>query len=543
MELIAAFLPGKERVLFDSTPVLYSGLLTVVFFIVFFFDKENSKKSKTAFGIIIAFLVISFFVKPLYFALHMFNNPDGYMGRYAFLISFIMCLIAVIESDNIINKLKKGRVIVYFAFICMIVELIYSAFCMSKSYQKDDIAYYNYSKEEATQVASILNETDDDVYRILYLNSDNINLSCLYDFMYLSSYSSAGSNKQYSLLNNLGFARSANLLREFGSTDIIRSLFDVKYIVTGADLTEKTNLSFEKNDNCLAIGYMVKDYIKDADLEEGNVFENINSLIYGISGMENAFKLVDDTTVVPVNLAINMDDGYLTLVKENEDAYARFVAIAPKNKKVYSYFDNIYESNVWGLSPRIVSKADNIRYRKFESHCSDPHILLMDEAEDFYYNDIVFDDYSDKEVSFDNILFYYCDNDLSYEIYNEVKDNQFLVEEFEDGYVKGKVKATKDKNILFFTIPYENGWNVYVDGNKENIIPLVDENFIGVELEEGEHTIELKFNAPLSNLGLCLTIVEIILLIIQIIFFRKEIWQIVQAFWFKFIKIISTFTL
>ena len=67
------------------------------------------------------------------------------------------------------------------------------------------------------------------------------------------------------------------------------------------------------------------------------------------------------------------------------------------------------------------------------------------------------------------------------------------------------------------TIPYDDGFEVYVDGIKSNYNEIFD-TFIGIDLTEGEHKIELIYKTPYLKLGI---IVSIISVIITFIYFKK----------------------
>ena len=58
-------------------------------------------------------------------------------------------------------------------------------------------------------------------------------------------------------------------------------------------------------------------------------------------------------------------------------------------------------------------------------------------------------------------------------------------------------KTTIDHDrILFFSVPYAEGWTAYVDGYKTDILPCLEDTFISIDLsnyENGKHNVELKF--------------------------------------------------
>ena len=57
-----------------------------------------------------------------------------------------------------------------------------------------------------------------------------------------------------------------------------------------------------------------------------------------------------------------------------------------------------------------------------------------------------------------------------------------------------------EPKLLCFSIPYNKGWTAYVDGEKAEIFPVNTMN-LGIELEPGEHEIELRYRTPGLSAG------------------------------------------
>ena len=86
-----------------------------------------------------------------------------------------------------------------------------------------------------------------------------------------------------------------------------------------------------------------------------------------------------------------------------------------------------------------------------------------------------------------------------------------------DGHIEGSVDVSEGQNYLFFSITYEEGWEAYVDGQKAEVIPLVEGAFTGVRVTPGHHDIVLDYKAPMKNAGCISFFAGIILLILFVI--------------------------
>jgi len=102
------------------------------------------------------------------------------------------------------------------------------------------------------------------------------------------------------------------------------------------------------------------------------------------------------------------------------------------------------------------------------------------------------------------------------------------LETFTDTYVKGTIDVT-EAGRLVLTITDESGWTLFVDGVET---PIADfkEAFISVHLEEGQHTIELKYSTPGLGLGagitgVCVGLFAVTMLIRQIIAAKRTAKQ------------------
>ena len=71
-----------------------------------------------------------------------------------------------------------------------------------------------------------------------------------------------------------------------------------------------------------------------------------------------------------------------------------------------------------------------------------------------------------------------------------------------DGHIEGNVTVGSGQNMIFFSIPYEEGWNAWIDGEKAEVVKLVDGAFIGVRADEGTHQIVLDYETPGEKEGI-----------------------------------------
>lgn len=87
--------------------------------------------------------------------------------------------------------------------------------------------------------------------------------------------------------------------------------------------------------------------------------------------------------------------------------------------------------------------------------------------------------------------------------------------------IKGHVSTTAASSILYLSIPYNNGWQAWVDGKRVDTLQ-VDTAFTGIPVTTaGEHTIELHFRPVGFKIGVFSFGIGIILLMLTCIW---HIW-------------------
>ena len=74
---------------------------------------------------------------------------------------------------------------------------------------------------------------------------------------------------------------------------------------------------------------------------------------------------------------------------------------------------------------------------------------------------------------------------------------------------KGEVTTPKD-GYLVTSYPYEKGYEIYIDEKKQNV-EIVNKAFVGCKIKKGSHIITIQFHAPFKNIGLCISMLSIMI--------------------------------
>lgn len=114
-----------------------------------------------------------------------------------------------------------------------------------------------------------------------------------------------------------------------------------------------------------------------------------------------------------------------------------------------------------------------------------------------------------SELSLDQVYAATLDEERCAQRLSQLAEWPLEVGEFEDGRVKATFDARDGGQKLLLTIPVEDGWHVYVNGEEQQ-----PESFNGLMLlsvEEGKNDIFLEYRVPGMGTGLAVTAVSVLL--------------------------------
>ncbi len=88
-----------------------------------------------------------------------------------------------------------------------------------------------------------------------------------------------------------------------------------------------------------------------------------------------------------------------------------------------------------------------------------------------------------------------------------LRDEHLDLQYFSHKKIKGKITLSKDK-VLFFTIPFDKGWRIYVNGEKQELKKL-NIGFSGIYLKAGTYQITLSYIPPFFYLSIIIMLLAL----------------------------------
>ena len=92
--------------------------------------------------------------------------------------------------------------------------------------------------------------------------------------------------------------------------------------------------------------------------------------------------------------------------------------------------------------------------------------------------------------------------------YSFLSENQMEITLFDTDYIEGRLSSNRD-GILFTSIPYDEGWEIFIDGKKAEAKKAAG-YFLSCPIEKGEHEITLKYTVPGIKTGAAISLVSLL---------------------------------
>ena len=527
-------------------------------------------------------LLFSLLLKPGYILMHAFNNPDNLGNRFAFLLPFTMLFACSIEYDVLIQMKKKnvvGIALVLIAYIVLyqfvfekiskisissntiilllniifiliymfvviyvsknensiksilsilfFIEIIINALTLNNTMYRSETEYKEVYNSRFDLTKSEIDKLGNDYTRVIVENPITHNLSQNIGYRSVALFSSFANTNYRRFMRHIGFLSDDLGVDARGKTDITEMLLGVDYVVD-VKLQNNIPISFStEQKKSLPLCYMSDSSIIDVNMSD-NPFTNINLILSSLTGenIEYFYNTGNNIKMYYNNVVDNVGDynGREVVffgLKDSSENYGDIHFIDETGMSKYCYI-GIKENYEYYDSPIIW--GDNVEYRNtnFPSFMSSAHIVKMNETEDDTECYIIIDEESLNAYYYDMAYFYGANESVLDEVYNKLLCNSMVFDVFEDGYIAGTVISHDENKILFTTIPYEENWNVYIDGNKVKSISLIDGALLGVEIPEGKHFVELKYKDRWFIVGIYISFCGILLLIFALICDNKN---------------------
>ena len=405
---------------------------------------------------------------------------------YDFTIVYISGAFILVYALIMLIHLKhefKVPVIIFIAFSLCIIECTINM--DSTGIGTTSRSSYLLDYDAVKTVTQTVADDDSSFYRMdKKFGSRSNNDGAWHNYHSISTFSSTSNGAMEEFFGELGFEHSFNAYKYNGATLVTESLFSVKYAISNRILTESPLRSYYtgsdgefiyKNNYTLPIGFMTYNdpYGWEADSANDAGIENQNSLIKNLTGISNVFTLTYENATDASFEVKPVKAGHLYMIVRNTSCDTVTATI---NSSEYTYKDLKKGGTIIDLG-----------------YATPDDIIVIS---------------GDTSM---NASVYTLESSRFIEAFNILNNNSLNVSEFTNNKITGTVNASKDATLIC-SIPYDNGWSVYIDGKKAETNDIYGA-LISVNVPAGDHTVTLKYMPVNFILGCIITSLCIIILI------------------------------
>lgn len=540
----------SEHELMNGMPVIFCGILMIALTLLFFANKSISKRERLLSGCLLGVLMASFCFAKADYAWHAFMEPSGYHYRYSFLFSFF----AIVFSWQGFLHLKEGidakRLLItggifaalllfmfrhpyeylnvkkilpdvalfygmlfllwrigkekyYRAWVLLLLLLQVGNLTLNSvyTYMKNRNTSYCSAQEYAQAVEKIrpvvesVKARDNGVYRMENLEKRNNNDSMHFSYAGLTHYSSNEKNFVLEFLEKMGLNYN-RLYVEYGNgtTQTADSLLGVKYLLGSENTINKSyplaweegELTVYRNPYALPLGFLAKEDILAVDMEEENPFALQNAMYGKAAGSgELILKEVKQRARKTEN-GLEEKQGALTRFKRiNEELPVRVTYELETTAKgrVYAYM----------TAEEIPQNAEiyvNGQFFCGYMNRSNWKILNLGEYESGERLTVTIQ-LSGEELWLENAYFATEDEAALAEAFRLMEAEPVSVQRKSSSWLLAETK-NREKRLLVFSIPYEEDWQITVDGKRSGAVKAYD-TLLAIPLDAGTHRISLRY--------------------------------------------------
>lgn len=518
----------------DHWPNIYCGVAVFLLLPLYVMQKKIPLREKAPKLILLAFILISFSTNALNFIWHGLNYPDSLPARQSFLYILLLltlCFEALMHirehSGNEIMPVFLG--VLFFILLCekLITDDSFTGVCFLVTgifllLYAGFIHYYRHYDESRgsiskwfciciilvtvaesgvntylTSVPTVSRTTylsnydsyqtltdrtvadeDNDFFRFDKFARRTQNDAMLIGFHGCSYFSSTLNSLVSDFYEKYGMKGSRVNYCYDGATPVTAALLANRYMLYTLDrgydnlfelADTEGNLYLYKNNYALPLGYMItsaSNLFNDADEVEENIHndeeedkslnpvERQNNLVYHLGISEDVF----------IETAVDAYGSQADIIIE-EDAH--YYAYTP-NKKIDTIKMN-YEEESKSFSQIKKKYILDLGYHRAGE------VLALK---------------SENKESLD-LTAYKVDEIVLSQFIDSLRQQTFTVDNYSDTSLSGHIDVSSAGQLVL-SVAYDPGWTLYVDGMKTDM-DLFEDTFISTWLDEGTHSVELKY--------------------------------------------------
>lgn len=565
----------------DGLPIIYSGVVAVVFLLLFFTNKKISFKEKLLSAGILLVMLFSFWIDAVNVVWHGFNHPIGFPYRNSYLFSFFLLFVAYKGFLCMRDGLRSCHCVLCFAVFAIYSAYLFftnspyvgktqilitgtvfaltlvgvRAFYYKKEYtipiiagffmlQTGDLlcngylsvdAYFpdrdkefeSYSidafadfVDDTTEIVEDLEKEDPGFYRVEKMYRRTHNDAMLIGYNGLSHFSSCETSQVKEFMGNMGFRNNGNwAFYGEGSTAFADCFMGLKYLLSQYDETAKP-------------------YEQKAVYGDKYVYQNPYALALAFATTSS----IETISAEPLDHFEYQNEIAGSFSGKQHEIYEPVklekISLVNVEQKDHSYQKIDSEKEAY-IEYQLLAESGDFIYMFFNAPAVQDTTIFVNDLEKSSY----FSTYgwsiretgyfnpgeavnvriylNQDEIIIDGYEFYYERKEALANWYEDASRTVCSINKESSSYLTGTVDASPDAELLVFSIPYEKDWKVKIDGKTIETKRVLD-GLLAADITPGHHTIEMTYVPKGLLIGLPISAAAFLILVGLLVYDGKK---------------------
>ncbi len=450
------------------------------------------------------------------------------------------------------NTSNKTYLVVKTVFCCIIIAELFANMLYLREDQYFSRSHYYSEFEQYDELVEVVNEkSGDNFYRTEFIAKNTVNINyMLDDINSASSFSSTiqpGIKQMYLSLGLEGLYTDVSYSYET-SNPLSDMLLSIKYLAVPKKIEEAdsdvSNLVAGGNVDSVTVSdytYIQNEYNLLFEDENNFLYENTNYLPMAYSIPKDSAQDMDiDIVTLETNDPARVQNDICNALGVEGDLYEKldYEQVSEKEYNIDVVEDGYYYSHVTFKGYYEYEHGINIDTYRGEEKLSSIAVVnsrtnfSLQSLGELKEGDRISFDENDEMLSLKNAFrsegsitieeedeslnytkdFYRLNEDVLDEVYELLSENEFKVNELGGNKISGEI-TTIEASDLVIAVPYEQGWNAYVNGEKVTVSTFLD-GFLLIPLEEGYNEVLVEFIPIGMYLGISITLISVVALIL-----------------------------
>ena len=403
---------------------------------------------------------------------------------------------------------------------------------LSNDFVTGEISY----NDSANEAIAYLNDRENGGFFRMETNEEKYETGVLCSALYQNYYGVKSYTWQtqenldfFNFVNAGAISTATNYVYAFNTRWVLNGMLGVKYLIAKQDTLEMPGFALiEKvgeyniyeNGNALALGTAYDQYVYASEVENASNIVRDLTLLQAVAVEDDTVipegmvhfdlqSLEQQKTVVPVDMD-SLEMSGIEVLSQNDSEMTFRVVDGDSEIKVPVDVQDLSLSEVsFTISYDEDERGYRVVYWIKEGEVLDYFYFVVEKGEKKY--DFSGPALDECRIQLRNIGVYTISNikvaSLPESLYEQAAaghKDEMSITGFSQNNIQGSI-ACRGNRILVLSMPFDEGWSAYVDGEKTDMM-LADRGLTGIHLTKGQHTVELRFTPPYLVAGSILTI-------------------------------------